>query len=130
MHEMSIAVELMREIERAIAGRDIESVEEVSLTIGIMRQVVPEMLETAFGAVAMGTPAEGARLRMEFVAVAGRCRACGSRFEPTADSFLCPRCGQADAEITEGDDIVLTSLTCEERNGASKSENQHRSQHS
>ena len=130
MHEMSIAVELMREIERAIAGRDIERVEEVFLAIGVMRQVVPDMLETAFQAAAMGTPAEGAHLHMEFVPPAARCRSCGSRFEPTADSFLCPECGQADAEITEGDDIILTSLTCEEKNGVTESEDQHRSQHS
>jgi len=127
MHEMSIAVELVREIERAIAGREIDRVEEVCLSIGVMRQVVPDMLETAFQAAAMETPAEGARLRMEFVPLAARCRPCGACFEPTADSFLCPRCGQADAEIVEGDDIILTSLTCEEKNGVTESEDQHRS---
>ena len=130
MHELSIAVELMRVIERAIADREIERVEEISLTIGVARRVVPEMLETAFEATAAGTLAEGALLHMDFIEAVVQCRPCGCRFEPKAYSFLCPRCGQADAEIVQGDEIVLTSLTCEERNGATENEDQPGSQHS
>ena len=40
------------------------------------------------------------------------CRQCGLRFAPEQDDFRCTRCGEADVDMVEGNDIVLTSVTC------------------
>ena len=122
MHEMSIAVELMRQLETLAAENDVERIEEVAITVGAMRQIVPEMLGAAFEAIAVGTVAEGAVLKVQVAPALAKCRPCGREFEPTEDSFLCPQCGQADVRIVKGDDIVLSSVTCEQKEGASSSE--------
>lgn len=124
MHEMTIAVELMRQLEALAAEHGVERIEEVNVAAGAMRQVVPDALELAFEILAEDTCAAGTRLNLEVTPVIARCRQCGYRFEPELDMFLCARCNQADVEIVEGDDIILTSVTCQQQDGARCDEDQ------
>lgn len=114
MHEMSIAVELMRQLEALAAEHNAAQVTELTVAAGAMRAIVPEALEIAFEAVAEGTCAAGATLHLEIVPPVARCRQCGSRYEPEPDSFVCGQCNQADVEIVQGNEILLTSVTCEQ----------------
>ena len=42
------------------------------------------------------------------------CNACGADYAPAIDSsFVCPRCGEANARITAGNDIVLKTMVCQ-----------------
>lgn len=118
MHEMSIALALVEQLESLAAEHHAERITTVSVRAGVLRQIVPEALEVAFETAAEGTRAEGAALELEIAPVVARCRGCGHRFQPALDSFLCPRCGQADVAIAEGDDILLTSITAEQPDGA------------
>ena len=115
---MSIAIELMRQLESLAAENEVDRIEEITVAGGVMRQVVPEALEIAFAAISEGTCAEGATLHLEITPIAAECRACGCRFKPDIDAFLCPQCHAADAHIVEGDDIILKSITCEQKDGA------------
>jgi hydrogenase nickel incorporation protein HypA/HybF len=83
----------------------------VTVAVGARRLVVPEALELAFATLSEGGPAEGARLRIEEVPLAARCRACGTSYAPRIDDYRCPGCARAEPEITAGNDILLTSLT-------------------
>lgn len=112
MHEMSLAMALMEEIDAIAAQNQVDSVDEVELHIGVLKQVVPEVMEEAFKAAAHGTKAEGATLRQIAVPARAVCRTCRKTFEPTADNFLCPACGQGLVDILEGDELILNSLTC------------------
>jgi len=117
VHEMTIAVALMQQLEAIAAEHKVERIDGVTVRAGVFRQVVPEALELAFEAVAKGTCAEGAELTFEIVPPVARCRRCGHRFQPGFDCFLCERCGEADVELLEGDDIILASVTCEQADG-------------
>ena len=122
MHEMSIAQELVRSVLAAAADHDAVEIHEVVLELGVMKMIVPEALELAWSAVTEGTPAAGSRLKTTEVPLKGRCRQCGRDFEPKIDDFLCPGCGQADVDITAGDEIILRSITCRTRQAASSGE--------
>ncbi|MFC1805551.1 hydrogenase maturation nickel metallochaperone HypA [Planctomycetota bacterium] len=124
MHEMSIAVALMQQLEAVAAEHGVERIEAVTVRAGVFHQLVPEALALAFQAVAEGTRAEGATLSLEVAPALAECRQCGLRFEPELDRFLCERCGEADVELVEGNDIVLTSVTCDDPDGASSDEDQ------
>ncbi len=119
MHEMSIASGILRCAVEAARRHGAERIEELVVEIGPMKQVVPEALRTAFEVISEGTPAEGAAMTVIETGIKATCRDCGLAFEPTIDNFLCPRCKQADVEITAGNDIVLKSVSCEVRQGAS-----------
>ena len=113
MHEMSIAVELVRQVLAAAEPHAPTRVTAVTVSAGALQQVQAEALELAWQSVAAGTAAAGAALQLTETPAAARCRACGRTFRPRIDDFTCPGCGQADVDITAGRDIILTSLTCE-----------------
>jgi len=111
MHEFSIASALVRQVLDIAEQNDLERVETVELAVGAMQMVVPEALELVFAAVCEGTPAAGAVLKQEEVPARAECRACKTSYNAGIDRYLCPRCGRADADIVEGRDIILKSLT-------------------
>ena len=114
MHEMSIAVELIAQLDRLAGENDIRRFEEVVVAAGALRGVVPEALDIAFACASEGTSAEGARLVLETVPARALCERCGAEFAPAVDDYRCPRCRVADVEIIEGNDIILRSVTGEE----------------
>ena len=67
-----------------------------------------EALELHFHAHAAGTPAAHARLEIELVHVAARCRACGATYLPEHHVLLCMRCGS-----TDGEELGATGLWIE-----------------
>jgi len=119
MHELSIAGDILRGAVEAAGRHGVSRIQELVAPVGPMRQVVAEALRTAFEVISEGTPAEGAAMKVVETGIKATCRDCGLAFEPTIDNFLCPRCKQADVEITAGNDIVLRSVSCEVRQGAS-----------
>lgn len=121
MHELSIAAEMIRQLEGLAEEHGAVRIVEVEVVCGLMRQVVPEALQTAFEVVSAGTVAAGARLKISEQSLTARCRACEREFEPTLESFRCPACGQADVEMTGGHDILLKSVVCETADEAAAS---------
>jgi hydrogenase nickel incorporation protein HypA/HybF len=118
VHELSIAVSLLDGVLRAAKQAGATRVEAVEVEVGVLRQVVPELLRVAWEAVRVDTLADGAALRIEEIPARAECRGCGQAFEPDIEySFLCPHCDQADARVVRGDDIVLRSVTCQTAGG-------------
>ena len=113
MHEMSIAVELLRELELLVETNNVKCVTEFTVSAGQLRGIVPEALDMAFASLSEDTCAAGAKLNLEFVPPLAQCRQCNNCFGPENDYYLCPRCNKADVEIIEGNDIILKSVVCE-----------------
>jgi hydrogenase nickel incorporation protein HypA/HybF len=111
MHELSIAEAIVAVAERHAAGR---AVHAVDVRIGHLRQVVPGALEFAFELTAKGTSLDGAELRIEQVAAAGRCRICGADSELDGFPLTCAACGGLDVEVTAGEELLVDSLELEE----------------
>jgi len=111
VHELSIALALLDQLEALAAERGILRFECVELAAGVRRGIVPEALELAFREAARGGVAADARLELTVVPARARCRGCGHAFAPAIDDYRCVRCGQADVEMTSGDDIVLSRVT-------------------
>lgn len=110
MHEFSIAAALMEQITSVAQKNNIMRVDEVELHAGILRQVIPEVMQDAFREVSMKTVAEGAHLTIVEVDAEACCRKCQKNFSPTAGSFLCPSCQAADVDILQGDQIILAAV--------------------
>ena len=123
MHEASIAMAAIEQAVEAARQHGATRITRVELRVGALRQVVPEAMKLAFEACAIGTPAEGAKLDLQEESVVARCRPCGRQFEPDlqAISFACPQCGRADAELLAGNEIILTSVECEQDEEAAHS---------
>lgn len=112
MHEMTIATSLLEHVLEIANRQRADRIEEIEVEVGVLQQVVPESLELAFAAVAAGTVAEGATLRLVAVPVEASCRHCRKRFRGNLDDYLCPHCRQADVDILAGRDIILKTVVC------------------
>lgn len=110
MHEMSVAVQLVVQIEDAVRDSELERVTKVMLDVGEMQLVVPEALVVAFESAAEGTVAEGAELIISEVPTEASCRSCGHEYVPDIANYTCPKCLKADAEIVAGKDIILKAI--------------------
>ena len=114
MHELSIASSLLEKVleerERHGGGR----ITEINLRVGKLSHIMPEPLEFAFQILAKDTAAEKARINIERVPVALKCRTCGWEGDAAESSFDCARCKSSDVEIAAGMELVLASFTLDQ----------------
>jgi hydrogenase nickel incorporation protein HypA/HybF len=110
MHELSIGRAVLDTATRCAAGRRVVLVE---VTIGALRQVVPDSLEFYFQIISRGTICEGATLSSRLTAARLRC-ACGEEWELEEPSFRCPCCGGAQVSVLDGDQLTVDSIEVEE----------------
>jgi hydrogenase nickel incorporation protein HypA/HybF len=115
MHEMGIAAEIVRiaveSIPEEMAG---SRVVRVHLRVGKLAAVVSESLRFCFEVVARETPAEGAELEIQELAVVARCDGCDHQWEIENAVFNCPRCGSGAIEMLSGRELDIDSIELEE----------------
>jgi hydrogenase nickel incorporation protein HypA/HybF len=87
-----------------------------------MRQLVPELMETAFTLTSEGTILEGARLDIETEGVRVVCAECGHDGVTNEIPFACPACRSGLIRCEGGRDIFLISLSLEQENGHGSSD--------
>jgi len=110
MHELSISRSIL---DTALAHADGRRVLLINMTIGALRQVVPDSLAFYFEIVSRGTVCEGARLRTRLEPARLRC-ACGEEWELEGPSFRCPRCAGGQVTVLDGDELSVDSIEVEE----------------
>lgn len=114
MHELSIIQSVFTTLEEIADDHRLVTITRVRLKIGRLQQIVPDMLEFAFDAVAQGTTAEGASLEIEIVPIVMRCRGCGTEFQVDEQAYICPHCSGTALDTLQGMDIVLDSISGEQ----------------
>ncbi|MEJ5928367.1 hydrogenase maturation nickel metallochaperone HypA [Corynebacterium sp. H128] len=105
MHEVALATQLARAVTRAAAGREVLT---VRMSIGALRQVVPETLEYAWGFVVKDSPLEDAELDIHWEPVRITC-ASGHETQLSELDFTCPTCGET-AEVTSGNEFTILDI--------------------
>ncbi|MFF3615734.1 hydrogenase maturation nickel metallochaperone HypA [Streptomyces sp. NPDC002580] len=110
MHELSIAVAVVEQVERAGRERG-RPVVSLTLRIGELAGVVPEALDFSFGLAAEGTALAGARLLIETVEARAHCDGCG-REAPTGmpPVLWCAGCG-ATVTLLSGRELEIARVT-------------------
>ena len=112
MHELSIAEAVVDVAVRHAAGRRVTKVE---VSVGALRQVVPDALHFAFGLVAQGTALDGAELELRPVAAAGRCRACAAESVMEDFPLRCARCGGLEMDVLAGEELQVEALELDDQ---------------
>lgn len=110
MHEaglMQSVLDMAADAMRAAGGNELRT---IRLRVGALSGAACEALAFAFEALKNGTPAAGARLEMEQVAVRLVCRACGCAFEPLGFHDACPGCGSGTTDVVQGRELELVSV--------------------
>jgi len=110
MHELSVCLALMAQVERIASEHGARRVETITLRIGPLSGVEPALLANAFPIASAGTGAEGAELIIETGSVTVRCTACGAETGASANRLLCANCGDYRTRVISGEEMLLVSL--------------------
>jgi hydrogenase nickel incorporation protein HypA/HybF len=119
MHEFALACSIVRIAERCAEQHGARRVTGVNCRVGVLRQVVPELLTRAFEAATTGTRLAEARLDVEAEPVQVRCAACG--FEGVEDRWViaCSQCGSTQLHTSGGTELLVTAITVDDEDGES-----------
>jgi|SRR5579871_260611 len=110
MHEVGIMQSAL-DIACAWAERNgAKRIACVSLRVGALSGVVPDALAFAFEALKPDTPAETARLEVEFVPLRLYCPDCRREFTTDGFSYQCLDCGRFDTEIRQGRELEIARI--------------------
>lgn len=110
MHEFSITQSLCEVAREEARRHDACRVRSLTCRLGVCRQIVPELLHTAFEILADDELLRGAELIVETEPVTVDCQSCGVSTTVQELPFQCPGCGSTDIRCSGGDDISLLSM--------------------
>jgi hydrogenase nickel incorporation protein HypA/HybF len=107
MHELAISRAIL---DAAVESSEGRRVVLITLTVGALRQVVPDSLAFNFESLARGTLCEDAHLEQRFSPARLRCE-CGEEWELEDElSFRCRRCNGAEVTVLGGDELSIESI--------------------
>ena len=107
MHELSVCLSLMQQVEEIAHEHDATRVHRITLSIGPLSGVEPDLLQHAYPLATAGTVAEDAELVIEIPDVVVRCSQCDSETTVTANKLLCGSCGDFQTRVISGDELTL-----------------------
>jgi hydrogenase nickel insertion protein HypA len=119
VHEVSLCRSLASAVTRGAQGRHVES---VYVTVGQLRQVVPEAMLHAWTFVVRDTALAGAELHVTSIPAVLACHDCAARSELGPElGFDCHTCGSSHTQLVSGEEFTLTAIDVSEV-GATKGE--------
>lgn len=113
MHEFSIASGIVEAACQEGRLASASHVRSVTCRVGILRQVDPELMRTAFELAAQDTLCEGATLELRQMPVHLACPGCGHQFDAYGWDWCCPRCHEDATCLEGGDELEVTTLEVE-----------------
>jgi len=116
MHELSVCLSLLQQVETIARERNATRVTAITLNIGPLSGVEPDLLKNAYPLAAAGTAAEEAELIMEIADIVVRCSQCDNETTVTPNKLLCGTCGDFRTELISGDELTLlrVELDCQD----------------
>lgn len=112
LHELSIAQEIYRASRAAVAGHGSGRLERVTVAVGELSAVEPDLLVFAWQALTQGGPDAAAALEVEWRPARQFCAACDADRPRSPGSWLrlCPQCG-APLAVSGGDELDVLQVT-------------------
>ncbi len=110
MHEFSIIENIFRTLEEVSGKEGISKITKVSLVIGELRQIVPDVFEFAFQVTAKDSIAEEAVLEIEKIPIEVRCMECSKLSQVDDHVFFCRHCQSPIVKIIKGKELYIKSI--------------------
>ncbi len=110
MHELSVCQALIEQLITIVAENQARSVHHIKVCNGPLSGVDSHFLKQAFTVARLGTVAEHAELSIDREPIQVRCSVCGQEGGATANSLVCPHCGDWRTEVLSGDALLLVSV--------------------
>jgi hydrogenase nickel incorporation protein HypA/HybF len=116
MHELSVCLSLLQQLETIARQHNAASVDQVYLKVGPLSGIEPELLRKAYPLAVAGTVAEAAELFIEYGEVIVTCTECGAESPAKPNRLLCAACGDFRTRLISGDEMTLQRVELTPRN--------------
>jgi len=110
VHELSICQSLLSQVTTLAVRHQAQQVTGITVRLGPLGGVVPELLTQAFSIAALGTVAEQAELIIETLPVRIHCQQCNFEGEVEPNHLVCPACSNWRTQLLSGDEMLLASV--------------------
>lgn len=110
MHEMSVCLSLLQQVEQIAAEHEATAVTRIVIRVGPLSGVEADLLRRAYPLAVAGSIAEGAELVLDTADVVVRCSECGTESTVPPNRLLCGQCGEFRTHIVTGDEMTLQSV--------------------
>lgn len=110
MHELSVCQALLDEVAKAAASRGASAVERITIEVGRLSGVEPELLARAFEVARVGTCASQAVLVVRTLDITVRCTECGATSHAEPTRLTCGACNGYRTRVVEGEELRLRTL--------------------
>jgi hydrogenase nickel incorporation protein HypA/HybF len=114
MHEIGIASDLTVIVLDSAKSGNLSKVTRVSICMGKLIQIVPDIFKFAFREAVRDSIASDAVLDIEVVDVKMRCLKCGNDFQLKDNRFSCSICQSTELEIIHGKELYIKSIEGEQ----------------
>ena len=111
MHELGIVMNVLEQTDAAAAEYKAQKVLRVTMEVGEVSTVVPELFIDAFNWAKQKT--EFLReAELEMIVIEGRtyCKSCGETYKTTEFGKTCPHCGSGDTYLLTGDQVIIKDI--------------------
>jgi hydrogenase nickel incorporation protein HypA/HybF len=105
MHELQVTQLMLNVVLEHARKNQVQKILTVHLEIGKLKDFEQEWIQQYFDYLSKGTPAEGAKLQIQWIPVMLQCSACSHSFEVDVKQLAevrCPECGDKQCSMTSG----------------------------
>ena len=114
MHEMSIVDGLCRQLDELAVEHGATRVHAVTVDVGVLSNIVPELLRHAFDAFRSEVPLiADAELTIREIPLTLECAECGRTTESRELRFRCSACESSRVELRGGEELLLRDVELE-----------------
>ena len=110
MHELAVCQALIAELDAHAEAHEPARIASVTVQIGPLSGVVPDLLKRAYELAREGTVAAEAALIVEDMSVRVYCSICDLETVAMPNNLVCGRCGNWCTRLRSGDELVLRAI--------------------
>ena len=110
MHEMSIVTSILDIARDQAVQADAKVIQQIEIEVGALAGIEIPALEFCFEAIRTQVVGEQAQLIVHKIPGLGKCPACNEESEMDFYAAVCPVCGKATLEVTQGRELRVRSI--------------------
>ncbi len=110
MHELSIVIEVVKNVSEFAEKNGITKIDTLVLQIGELSTIIPKYIEDCYPAAIDGTFMQDTKLKIEILPGNAMCRKCSKVFNLAENNGQCPKCSEKDFEILSGKEFMIKEI--------------------
>ncbi|MFH1074742.1 MAG: hydrogenase maturation nickel metallochaperone HypA [Candidatus Firestonebacteria bacterium] len=113
MHELSLATSIAGILRKECRKNGIKKLKVVRLKVGVLRNVVSELLKDAFKGFGGEELFEDVKIRVQSIKLKLKCADCSNEIiikTPENIVLKCAKCGKKEMKILAGNELIISGI--------------------